>query len=196
MTGRSRRHAHGLVGSAAPVAAALLAAVSLTSCADRAAPPATVPAPYLTTRDQVGHELVKTEQFIVPVGTAVRIQGLEFPSAPCTITTAHRRLLNQVFNALEEITENTVNDQDEARVAAFKTMQFEVRGYAAPSGHPERDEADARQCADLAMGVLTDLGTPAWRLKATGVNSSKSGAKTATGRHPRSGIRVDFVRTK
>ena len=31
MTGRSRRHAHDLVGSAAPVAAALLAAVSLTS---------------------------------------------------------------------------------------------------------------------------------------------------------------------
>ena len=195
MTGRSRRHAHGAVECVALVAAAV-AAWSLVSCAGGSRPPAAVPAPYLTTREQAGHELVKTEQFIVPVGTVVRIDGLDFPSAPCTITAAHLRLLNQVFNALEEITENTVNDQDQARVAAFKKMAFEVRGHAAPSGHRNRDEADARQCAEAAMGVLTNFGTPAWRLKATGVTNSKPGGKAAAGSAPTSGIRVEFVRTK
>ena len=43
----------------------------------RAAAP-DVPEPYKTTRDQAGHELVKTEEFVVPVGTSVLIKGLEF----------------------------------------------------------------------------------------------------------------------
>ena len=184
----------GLRGVA--VGSVALMVSTLASCAGRSSGPAGVPAPYLTTRDQVGHELVKTEQFIVPVGTSIRIAGLEFRSLPCALTSLHERILRQVFNSLEEITENTVNDQDPARVAEFRKMEFEVRGYSAASGHPDLDEANSKACAEVAMAHLTNLGTPAWRLKAKGLDPTRPGTTATRVPRPRSGVRVEFVRTK
>jgi len=62
----------------------LIVAMVLCVCATREARPGQartgptdVPAPYKSTGDQAGHDLVKTEQFVVPVGTSVFIGGLE-----------------------------------------------------------------------------------------------------------------------
>ena len=151
-------------------------AVLLASClwpwqaeAEQAqAPTVEVPACYRSTRDQAGHELVKTEQFIVPVGTAVVIQGLEF-DAQCTLTAKHQLILTQVFNSLEEITENTVRDPDPARVAEYKKMKIEVRGYSGFKGLAQSEQAISRNCAETVLNFLTNLGTPAWRLEAIGL---------------------------
>src|SRR5207237_7976656 len=93
-----------------------------------------VPALYRITRNQAGHEIVKTEQFIVPVGTAIVLPGLEFPDASCRLSRYHQLVLRQVFNSLEEITENTFGDRDEQRVAEYKDMKFEVMAYANTDG--------------------------------------------------------------
>ena len=204
MMGRDTCHRRTDKRATAIIAAAVaLIACSLTlvyrlnlSHVERDRQAGVAPSPYLKTRDQVGHELVKTEQFVVPVGAAIRIEGLEFPSAPCTLTPRQQLILTQVFNSLEEITENTVGDTDAVRVAEFQTMTFEVRGYSAATGHRDQDKANARGCAEVAMDFLTNLGTPAWRLKATGSSKSGPGAKAAPAGKLRAGIRVEFARTK
>jgi hypothetical protein len=100
-----------------------------------------VPTPYLRWRDQAGHELVKTEEFVVPVGATVVIKGLEFDGPACSLTSAQERILTQVFFSLEEITENTVNDTDPARAAgrasAFAGEPVTFNGRA--SSDPDRN---------------------------------------------------------
>lgn len=169
-------------------AALIVLASSLIACGARAQrrEAGSVPAPYLTTRDQAGHEIVKTEQFVVPVGTAVRLDGLEFAATPCTLTPRQELILRQVFNSLEEITENTVGDTDQARVAEFRAMEFEVRGYSTMTGQPAQDAIAAERCATVALTHLTNLGTPAWRLKAKGIGTQGRGRR----------MHIEFVRTK
>jgi hypothetical protein len=155
-----------------------------------------VPAPYMSTSDQAGHDLVKTEQFVVPVGTSVVVSGLEFQGPACSLTFDQERTLTQVFNALEEITENTVNDTDRRRVAEFKKMRFEIRGYSTFADDRNQDEALSEKCATIVMKYLTSQGTPAWRLEAKGMGSKRSPArKTASGTSTYK-LAVDFVRTK
>jgi len=150
-----------------------------------------VPALYKSTRDQAGHELVKTEDFVVPVGTSVIVKGLEFDGPACSLTSAQERILRQVFNSLEEITENTVNDTDTARVAEFKEMKFEIRGYSTFAGNQKKDKALSEDCANVVLSYLTSDGTPAWRLTAKGL-----GSKTPTRRSSTHKLMVEFTRTK
>jgi hypothetical protein len=159
-------------------------------------PAGDVPAPYMSTRDQAGHDLVKTEQFVVPVGTSVFIKGLEFEGPACSLTFDQERTLTQVFNALEEITENTVNDTDHRRVAEFKKMRFEIRGYSTFSNDPSQDEALSQQCATIVRKYLTSQGTPAWRLEAKGMGSKKSPAQKTASATSKNKLTVDFARTK
>jgi hypothetical protein len=126
----------------ATAAAAIICSVS---CAH----PPRVPDVYTSTRNNAGHEFVKTEDFVVPRGTVIQIKGLRF-GAECVLTPDTKRIVTQVFNSLEEITENTVNDPDRARVAEHKAMTFEIRG----------------RCSRAVMDFLTYLGTPVWRLEA------------------------------
>ena len=155
-----------------------------------------VPAPYLTTRDEVGHELVKTEEFIVPIGTTIPIKGLEFPGPECVLTFDQQRILRQVFNSLEEITENTVNDPDLKRVAEHKKMKFEIRGYS-NSGATERERrALSENCANIVMFTLTRTGTPASRLQAKAMGSRKSSARRKSVLSPTGRLWVEFVRTQ
>jgi outer membrane protein OmpA-like peptidoglycan-associated protein len=121
---------------------------------------------YRKTDDQAGHELVKTAQFLVPKGSSVVIKGLEFEPGTSTLTLTQKQILQQVFNCLEEITENTVGDTNSARVAEFKKMKFEVCGYSEPGG-VEMNKALPKQRAEAVRDRLTYLGTPGWRLKAT-----------------------------
>lgn len=178
----------------------LLIAVALIACAiprvawtaepRRATPD--VPAPYKSTRDQTGHELVKTEDFVVPVGTTVAVKGLEFDGPTCTLSPDQERIMRQVFNSLEEITENTVNDTDTARVAEFKKMKFEIRGYSSFAGNPKKDKVLAEDCANVIMTYLTTDGTPAWRLTAKGLGSKTPAARGSSTQT----LRVEFARTK
>jgi len=178
----------------------LLAAAMLISCLASPgvllaqAPRATrdVPTPYKSTRGQPGHELVKTEEFVVPVGTTVVVKGLEFDDAACSPTSTQERILRQVFNSLEEITENTVNDKNVARVAEFKQMKFEIRGYSTLAGNQKEDMALSEDCARMVMSHLTSDGTPAWRLTAKGLGSKKP----AAGRSSAHKLTVEFTRTK
>ena len=159
----------------------------------RAAAP-DVPEPYKTTRDQAGHELVKTEEFVVPVGTSVLIKGLEFAGPDCSISSDQERILTQVFNSLEEITENTVNDTNLARVAEFKGMKFEIRGYSTFAGNKGKDKALSEICANVVLNFLATQGTPAWRLRAKGLGSKRSATGiTQSLRHK---LAVEFSRTK
>ena len=151
-----------------------------------------VPAPYKSTRDQAGHELVKTEDFVVPVGTSIVVNGLEFDGPVCSLTSAQERILRQVFNSLEEITENTVNDADTARVAEFKEMKFEIRGYSTLAGNQKNDKALSKNCASVVSSYLMSEGTPAWRLTAKGLGSRKP----AAGRSSTHKLMVEFTRTK
>ncbi len=158
--------------------------------------PRDVPAPYMSTRDQTGHELVKTEQFVVPVGTTVVIPGLEFDISTCALNTTQERIMAQVFNSLEEITENTVNDTDPKRVAEFKQMRFEIRGYSAFAGSKRKDKALSTSCATVIMNFLTISGTPAWRLRVRGRGQQRSEAGQAAPTPSTHQLSVDFVRIK
>lgn len=154
-----------------------------------------VPAPYRETRDQAGHEFVKTEQFVVPVGTTVVIEGLEFESGTSTLTPMQERIVQQIFNSLEEITENTVGDTDEARVKEHKKMVFEIRGYSADTGDRERDVKFSEECAKAVLNHLTKLGTPPRHLKSKGFGSENPVAPhTTTAEGRMKNCRVEFVR--
>jgi len=159
----------------------------------RAAAP-DVPAPYKTTRDLAEHELVKTEEFVVPVGTSVVIKGLEFSDPPCSLSSHQERILTQVFFSLEEITENTVNDTNSARVAEFEGMKFEIRGYSTFTGNKGKDKTLSKICAEAVLNYLTTQGTPAWRLRAKGLRSKKSATGSTQSLIHK--LTVDFLRTK
>src|SRR5438093_7096000 len=155
-----------------------------------------VPAPYTNTRDEPGHTLVKTEEFVVPKGTPVFIKGLEFDGPACSLTSHEELILTQVFNSLEEITENTVNDKDPARVAEHKGMKFDVRGHSTFAGNKRQDRILSEDCAKVVMKYLTSLGTPAWRLKAKGLGSKRSSARSTAPQNSTRKPMVDFLRTK
>lgn len=161
----------------------------------QAAQPRAVPAPYTQTRDQAGHEFVKTEQFVVPVGEAVIIEALQFEALPCELTTHQKRVLQQVFNSLEEITENTVGDTDPVRIAEFAGMAFEITAYSRKAGKREQDAA-AQQCASVARDHLTNLGTPPRRLTTAGVGAKAPGVPKSARPGRGFAVRVVFVRTK
>lgn len=141
---------------------------------------------YRITNDQAGHEWAKTEQFLGPVGSVTFVDGLRFPPGVSTLDTHQKLIVQDVFNCLEEITENTVNDTNVVRVAEHKKMEFEIRGYPDESGSREEMKALSQARAQAVVDWLTYLGTPPWRLKASGAVSVK----------PEKSGRVEFVRTK
>lgn len=139
---------------------------------------------YRKTNNQPGHEHVKTEQFIVPVGSVIVLKGLDFAPGVTTLTDAQSLVVHQVFNSLEEVTENTVGDNNAARVTEFKAMEFEIRAYLDGTGNSAADTAAAEARAKAVLTQLTNAGTPAWRLKtATASDSAHKGI-------------VAFVRTR
>lgn len=148
---------------------------------------------YRITNEQAGHEFVKTEQFIVPVGTVIIIKGLEFEPGIFTLTPMQERIVQEVFNSIEEITENTVGDTNAARVAEFKGMEFEIRGYPDGSGRRAERVALAEARAMSVLRFLARLGTPTWRLKAKGIPSEKF---TVGGKSGQKFGTVEFVRTR
>ena len=149
---------------------------------------------YRVTNTHAGHEFVKTEQFLVPVGSVVSIQFLDFAPGVSTLSPTQELIVQQVFNSLEEITENTVNDTNTARVAEYTKMEFEVRGFPDPPPPSLRRASPGGSQSDTALGearsktvidLLTNLGTPAWRLKAKGMPAD-----------PQRNSSVVFVRTR
>lgn len=140
---------------------------------------------YRVTNTHAGHEFVKTEQFLVPVGSVVSIQFLDFAPGVSTLSPSQELVVQQVFNALEEITENTVNDPNTARVAEYKKMEFEVRGFPDKAGTPETDTALAEARSKTVTDLLIRLGTPASRLKTKGMPAD-----------PERNSSVVFVRTR
>ena len=189
-------------GKTACLLAILLCCLSSMSCGSRGRPSSNhVLAKddlslYRTTNDQPGHEFVKNEQFLVPVGSVIVIKGLEFDPGVSTLTRMQERIVQQVFNCLEEITENTMGDTNSTRVAEFKKMEFQIRGYADESGSGASKVALDEARVKAVMTRLTNLGTPAWRLKATGFGAEGAVASnTAAENHQKQG-RVEFIRTR
>ena len=155
-----------------------------------------MPALYKTTRGEAGHEWVKTEEFIVPPGTPIVINGLEFHGPECIVTPVQDRILAQVFFSIEEITENTLNDPDPARVAEYKHMRFDVRGYSTYSASKMENEALSENCANAVAYNLIRNGTPAARLRVKAMGAKPSAAVLAGNYDPVNKLRVEFVRTK
>lgn len=151
---------------------------------------------YRKTNDQAGHEFVKTEQFLVPADSVIVIQVLEFEPGISTLTRMQERIVQQIFNSIEEITENTVGDTNGARVAEFKTMEFDIRGYPDDSGSRESNVALSEARAKSVLDFLTNLGTPSWRLKAKGVDSQNSTPLSASAEDRKRNGTVVFVRTR
>jgi outer membrane protein OmpA-like peptidoglycan-associated protein len=106
------------------------------------------------------------------------------------------RIVQQVFNSLEEITENTVGDTNSTRVAEFKQMEFEIRGFADEPGSDASKVALAEGRAKAVMNLLTNLGTPAWRLKATGLGAEGATAANTIAVARNQQGRVEFIRTR
>ena len=154
-----------------------------------------VPELYTTTRGEAGHEWVKTEEFIVPPGTPIVIKGLEFTGPECVMTPVQNRILTQVFFSIEEITENTLNDPDPARVAEYKHMRFDVRGYSTYAATDNENAALSENCAKAVAFNLIRNGTPAERLRVRAMGSKTSAAHAGSG-DPAAKLRVEFVRTK
>ena len=159
-------------------------------------PPEDDLAVYRKTNDQVGHELVKAEEFLVARGTVIVIRGLEFAPGSSALTPAHKIVLQQVFNSLEEITEDIVGDTNKTRVAEYKKMEFVIRGYGDASGSPETNLALGEERAQTVLQLLTVLGTPARRLKAEGLVAQGPTASNASAGNPQKARRVEFIRTR
>jgi outer membrane protein OmpA-like peptidoglycan-associated protein len=151
---------------------------------------------YRVTDDQAGHEFVKTEEFLVPVGSVIVITGLEFEPGASALTRMHERIVQQIFNSIEEITENTVGDTNGTRVRELKDIQFEIRGYPDDSGGREGNVALSEERAKAVLNLLTYLGTPQWRLKATGLGAKGRSSWTASQANRKTYGRVEFVRTR
>ena len=141
---------------------------------------------YRITNDQPGHEFVKTEEFLVPVGSIIPIKALEFEPGSSTLTANQRIVVQQIFNSIEEITENTPGDANTARVAEFKKMKFEIRGYPDVSG--ARDLGLGEQRAKAVLNFLIYLGTASERLTATAANAQHG--------HPGKRGKIEFIRTQ
>ena len=132
----------------------------------------------------------------MPVGSVIVIKGLEFEPGISTLTPRQKHIVQQVFNSMEEFTENTVGDTNITRVAEFKKMEFEIRGYPDDSDGREANVALAEERANAVLNLLTHLGTPPWRLKAKGA-LTKDGINAnvfAENRDQRG--RVEFIRTR
>jgi outer membrane protein OmpA-like peptidoglycan-associated protein len=129
------------------------------------------------------------------VATIVSINGLDFLPGTAELSAAQKQILQQVFNALEEITENTVGDTDAVRVAEFAKLEFNVIGNADSSDTGEKRVALAEARARTVIAFLTHLGTPPWRLhlKAAGIGKPGTGlgGKAVPAQH-----HVEFVRIK
>jgi outer membrane protein OmpA-like peptidoglycan-associated protein len=151
---------------------------------------------YRITNDQAGHEYVKAEQFLVPVGSVIVINGLEFESGSSTLTEMQKLIVQQIFNSLEEITENTVGDTNSARVAEHRKMEFEVRGCADDAGSPEANKALAEERAKAVLNFMTNLGTPPWRLKATGLATKGQKVSNVVAEDRGKLGRVEFIRRR
>jgi len=136
--------------------------------------------------------LVKTSEFLVPVGQAVSVRGLEFDRGEISLNGAGLKITAGIFNCLEEITENTAGNTDAARVAEFSKMEFQIQAYVDETGKREENRTLAQNRADAVMQELLRLGTPSWRLSAKGFDvrdrSASAGRRTRT--------RVEFVRTR
>jgi len=146
---------------------------------------------YRITNDQAGHEYAKTEQFLVPVGSVIFINGLEFEPGVSTLTTKQKLIVQDVFNCLEEITENTVNDTHTVRVAEHKKLKLEIRGYPDISDSSTVNPTISEVRAKAVTDWLTYLGTPPWRLEATGFNSRSAAHAKENSKKPG---RVEFIR--
>lgn len=147
---------------------------------------------YRRTNDQAGHEFVKTEQFLVPPGSVIAIRELKFNPGEAALTPMQEKVVQQAFNSIEEITENTVGDTNAGRVAEFRKMEFEIVGYPDDSGSGETGAALAEARAKAVKDFLTYLGTPPWRLKSRGaVTATPPGQED----RERSGT-VVFIRTR
>jgi outer membrane protein OmpA-like peptidoglycan-associated protein len=151
---------------------------------------------YRKTNGQAGHEFIKTEQFIVPVGSVIVVKGLEFEPGISTLTPIQQQIVQEVFNSIEEITENTVGDADATRVSEFKKMEFEIRGYADDAGSRPANPALSEDRAKSVLGFLTNLGTPAWRLRAKRTDSKSATASSALPTEVKVSGAVVFVRTR
>lgn len=149
---------------------------------------------YRVSNDQVGHELIKTERFLVPVGTEVPIPEIKFDTGSAKVTVGVQKIISQIFNSLEEITENTVGDTNAVRVAEFKGMRFEVRGYPETFGDNSKNNLLAQQRADAVMGYLLRFGTPAWRLQARRVRAPRPGTSVSSQRKDFRIPQIGFVR--
>ena len=78
----------------------------------------------------------------VTVGSAIIINGLEFEPGISTLTSKQKLIVQDVFNCLEEITENTLNDTYGARVAEHKKFEFET----CVSNHPGLQSHSQPEC--------------------------------------------------
>lgn len=149
---------------------------------------------YQTTDGSMVHEVLKTSAFLVPVGEGVPVPGLECERGVGTLTQRQLRLVSEIFNCLEEITENTVGDTNAVRSAEFKKMEFEIRAHAADTGRRGEDLSLAQSRASEVMKELVRLGTPSWRLSARGVAAAAS--RITDPGAPRSLNRVELVRMR
>ena len=147
---------------------------------------------YHTTDALMVHESMKTSAFLVPVGEAVLVPGLRCAEGVGTLTPPQLRVVSDVFNCLEEITENTVGDTNAVRSAELRKMEFEIRAYAGDTGHRKADQSLAQSRASEVMKELVRLGTPAWRLSARGMAEPRRRGTDAT--TPQN--RVEFLRLR
>ena len=108
---------------------------------------------YRATNDQAAHDCVKTEQFIVPVGSVIVIQGLDFKPGVTRLSRFQERIATQIFNCIEEITENTLGDTNAARVTGFKKMEFEILGFPDGTGGSDSSALIAQARADWGMAI-------------------------------------------
>jgi outer membrane protein OmpA-like peptidoglycan-associated protein len=139
---------------------------------------------------------VKTEQFLVPLGTVIVIEGLEFQAGTSKLMPRQEIIVQQVFNSLEEITENTVGDTNSARVAEYKKMEFEILGYPDDSGDNGTKLALAQARANSVLNLMTYLGTPPWRLKATGIADQNRIVVNAGPQETKQYGRIEFIRRR
>ena len=158
--------------------------------------PKAVPDMYRITRDQAGHEWVKREQFVVSMSESFGIRELESIPGSAVITRADGRVVQQIFNSVEEMSENTISDPDPARVAEFKKMEFAVRGYAGDSPKGEKDAALGERRAKALVDFLTNLGTPPWRLHVQAMDREPTSGDKGRAECQKAPAAVEFVRIK
>ena len=158
--------------------------------------PKTVPDMYRITRDQAGHEWVKRKQFVVSMSESFGIRELESIPGSAVLTRVGERVVQQIFNSLEEMSENTISDPDKAQVAEFKKMEFAVRGYAGDSPKGEKDASLGERRAKAVVDFSTNLGTPPWRLHVQTVHGEPTSSDDGKEGCRKASARVEFMRIK